>query len=1165
MIAISLKRPVTVTMVVCLIVVLGVISYLRLGRDLLPDIAYPSLTVQTNYEGAAPQEVEEYITKPLESALATVKGKRNISSISREGVSLITIEFEWGHDMQFAILHVREKLDVARFQAGFPQDADRPNILRWDPSSKPIVGLAITGDAPILEIKEGVREVIKPRLEQLEGIAFAQISGDVERVIDVEVNRDRLALFNIPLTDMTSAVRAANANIAGGTIRKGRYRYTLRTLGEFVSVNEINDVVVARRNGRDIRVADVATVHDTIKDRSAIATVNGKEAIGLLVYKEAGSNTIEATKLVQGLLTELNKPGSAYQITLAFQEAQFIEQALNNVWTSLIFGGFFAFLVLVLFLEDLKSPLFIFTSIPIAIITTLTLMYFQGISLNVMSLGGLALGVGMLVDNSIVVLENIYRYRQEGMDALKAAYRGAVEVAMPVAASTFTTIAVFFPIVYLEGVAGALFGEQAWTVTYSLSSSLVVSLTVLPLLTALSSILEGRDSLPAQLKAMTRLDAETYPRNLLFWKPWELIIAILAVTFVAAYFKVEWKWIAVVVGGVTFLPSVMFLLKWLMTYLFAWLFQAMTMSFHLIGMGCQWVLDKAVLPVFNYCYAIFEKIYHAILVWALDNKLATLTLSLGVVCLSAYLGLHLKRELMPKSATGQFTVDIKLEPGTALEATALVVEDIERLLDADGAVAIVFSQVGASEANLAQLLQDSGTNTAEMSIKLKEAYVSLAEVYRLSEKLRAYGKQRYPGMTLSVKESESALADLLSSEGGSGLSVQIDGEHFEDLYLASNMVVEVFGEIPGLKDIKTTMTRDYPQIQIKLRRDNIVRYGFSLSQVGSFLSGGMRGDLATQFKEFDRQIDVRVRFSESDREDFEKVLDTVLTSPDGTAVPLYELLEVKPIRGIKEVRRSNQRRIALVTANLSGKKISEVAPLVQAKLDLLKVPKGISRPKLTGEQEGLMHSLNQLLMAFLLSALLVYMIMAAQFESLKDPFVVMFAVPMGIVGAVLMMYIFDQSINIMSLIGFVVLSGIVVNDAIVKVDFIKNARAAGSTTRDAIFTASRVRLRPILMTTVTTVLGLWPMAFSVVPKFMNISFIHAIVLVIDERLAPLGLTPLEQLFSPRGSEIQQPLAIAIIGGISLATMLTLVLIPLLYEVISGRDPIKAAPSEEASA
>ncbi len=1162
MISTSLRRPVTVSMFVSAIVVFGVISYLELGRDLLPDIAYPSLTIQTRYEGAAPQEVEEFITKRLESSLATVKGKRKLSSISREAMSLITIEFEWGQDMQIATLNVREKLDVARFQAGFPQDADRPSILRWDPSAKPIMGLAITGDAPILQLKEGVREIIKPRMEQVEGIAFAQISGDIERVIDVEVDREKLSLYGLTIQDLSNAIGRANANIAGGTIKKGRYRYSLRTLGEFDSVEEINSVVVGRRAGADIRIADIALVRDTTKDREAMATVNGDQAIGLLIYKEAGANTIQATQLAKDLIEELAEESPDYAITIAFEEAKFIEQALNNVWVSLIFGGFFAFIVLVLFLSDLKSPIFIFISIPIAIITTLVLMYFTEISLNIMSLGGLALGVGMLVDNSIVVLENIYRYREQGHKPLDAAFRGAREVAMPVAASTLTTIAVFFPIVYLEGIAGALFGEQALTVTYSLASSLVVSLTVLPLLTALSTILEGRDTLPARLTPMPKMEADSNPRTPVFWRWWEFLIAALALFMVASYFKVEWKQSLKILGALALLPLALFLGKWIVTFLLSWILQALAMLISLVKNGVQVLLDYVFIPVFNFIYDNFERGYHAVLRWALNSKLVALSLAIALMTFAVIAAQNLKRELMPKSATGQFTIDAKLPPGTALEVTAQVIERIEKGLLEDEAVAVVFSQIGASDANLNQLLKDSGTNTAQISVKLEENMISLSQVYRLSELVRQLSAET-PGMKVSFTESESSFEDLLASEGGSGFVVQVDGENFADLYRANDLIMGALREIDGLQDVKTTLTRDYPQIEVDLNRENIERYGFGISEVGQFLAGGMRGEQATEYKEFDRNIDVRVRFSEADRENFERVLETVVTSPEGTAVPLAQLINARLIQSAKEIRRINQRRVAMISANLAGMKISEVTPQVEQALDQLALPLSVSKPQIVGEQEGIRNSFGQLAMAFMLSALLVYMIMAGQFESMRFPFVVILTVPMGLVGTVFMLYTFDESINIMSLIGLIVLSGIVVNDAIVKVDFINQARKEGATVREAVLKASRVRLRPIMMTTATTVLGLTPMAFGVAPRIMNSEVLRPLVEALDARLIAWGISPISELFSARGSEIQQPLALVVIGGLTVATLLTLILIPIFYELFAGKSEHKTNRKRES--
>jgi len=680
MIRLSLNRPVTIAMVVAALLVFGFISYNRLGRDLLPDIAYPSLTVMTDYEGAAPQEVEEFITKRLESALATVQGKRRLTSVSREGVSLITIEFDWGEDMQIATLNVREKLDGARFQQGFPEDADRPNILQWDPSSKPIVGLAIHAPGTLVQLKDGVKELIKPRLEQIDGVALAQLTGDVERVIEIEVNRDKLVLFNLTLSDIGNAVQRGNATIAGGSIKKGRYRYSLRTLGEFNSEKEIGDVVVARRGSTLIRVKDVAIVQDTIKDRESMTFVNGKEAVGLLVYKESGSNTIEVTRAIKSVMVSLEEEFESYDLTLAFEDAKFIEQALNNVWVAILFGGFFAFLVLILFLGDLKSPFFIFVSIPIALITTLICMLAFDLTLNLMSLGGLALGIGMLVDNSIVVLENIYRHLGLGKTPIRAALIGAREVAAPVAASTFTTIAVFFPIVYLKGISGALFGEQALTVTFSLMSSLLVSLTVLPVLTALVEIMKGRNKPSVQMDPIPLIERDFNPRNLWYWKWWEFIIVLVVAVAVASYFKFTWDTILWIAGGIALLPAVLTILKWVLTLFFSWLFQLTAVLFFLCIAGLQFVIDKILLPIFNTIYDAFFKIYHRVLVWSLDRKLVVIILAFVLLAISFYGAKHLKMELMPKSATGQFSIELRLPPGTAIEVTADVINKCEDFL-----------------------------------------------------------------------------------------------------------------------------------------------------------------------------------------------------------------------------------------------------------------------------------------------------------------------------------------------------------------------------------------------------------------------------------------------------------------------------------------------------
>jgi len=477
---IAVKRPITTAMFFIGIVMIGVISWLRLAVDLLPDLSYPRLTIWTKYRNVAPEEVESFITEPVESALTTIPGIKKISSVSQEGVSQVRIDFEWGTNMDYTTLMVREKLDKVRFDR-FPDDASRPVIIRVDPSSQPILSLSVSGE-DLRELKESANAIIKRRLEQIDGVALATITGGLDREIHVDVDVEKMMTLGVSLSDISGALRFANAPGATGHIRKGRFRYSLRTLGEFSRLDEMKNVVVNRQEGRLVYLKDVASVKDSFRERDNITRYNGDESIGLIIQKEAGSNTVTVSKRVHEVIGQLEEEFPQFSISTAYDQAEFISHSINNVIQVIIFGGILAFLVLFLFLRDYRNPVNIAIAIPISILATFSLLYFSDVSLNIMSLGGLALGIGMLVDNSIVVLENIFRHRQEGKDISEAAVLGAKEITMAVSASTFTTVSVFFPIIFVEGIAGQLFRDQALTITFSLLCSLIVSLTLLPMM-----------------------------------------------------------------------------------------------------------------------------------------------------------------------------------------------------------------------------------------------------------------------------------------------------------------------------------------------------------------------------------------------------------------------------------------------------------------------------------------------------------------------------------------------------------------------------------------------------------------------------------------------------------------------------------------------------------
>jgi len=493
----AIKRPVTTFMFFLGIVLLGFVSLRELSVDLLPDISYPRLSVVTEYPGVAPEEIETFVTLPLEAAVSRIPGLRRVESVSKEGQSFMTLEFSWGTDMDFAMLHTREKLDGAPI----PEQAEDPTIIPLDPQSKPIMVLAISGDRSLLELKEFSEELIKPRLEQIEGIGSAEIVGGVEREIQVEVNPKLLSLYGLTIDQIAGRIDDFNQNLQGGTIRKGRFKYALRVVGEFELLSEIGEISLKRTEERGvIRLKDVAQIQDSIKERQGITKLNEKESIGVLVRKESGANTVKVTRTTHEVLEDIKKENPGTKILVVSEQARYIEEAISSVLRSIILGGILAFFVLFIFLQDLKTPIIIAVVIPISIIATFNLLYFIDITLNIMSLGGLALGVGMLVDNSIVVSESIFRHKGLGKNLLDAAFTGTKEVGMAVTASTLTTISVFLPVIYVHGVAGQLFKDQAFTVTFALLSSLIVSLTLLPVLSSRKFEIEKKEEEPEEKK-----------------------------------------------------------------------------------------------------------------------------------------------------------------------------------------------------------------------------------------------------------------------------------------------------------------------------------------------------------------------------------------------------------------------------------------------------------------------------------------------------------------------------------------------------------------------------------------------------------------------------------------------------------------------------------------
>ncbi len=1022
----AMNRPTTTMMFTLAVVLLGAISLRQLSLDLMPDISYPRLSVMTQYPGVAPEEIETLVTAPLEAAVGRIPGLRRVESVSKEGVSFLTLEFAWGSNMDFTMLHAREALDGARER--LPEGATSPAITPMDPQSKPILVLALAGEGELLDLKEFAEELIKPRLEQIEGIASAEITGGIEREIQVEIDPDRLALYGLTVDDVAARVDAFNRNLQGGTIRKGTFQYAVRVVGEFESVKEIGEIGIKTTQERGVvRLLDIARIRDGIKERQGMTRLDRKDSIGILVHKEAGANTVQTTKLAKAVLDQVRKENPKVDIRVVSEQASYIESVVDAVKNEIFQGAILVFLVVLLFLQEFKTPIIINIVIPISIIATFNLMYFCGITLNIMSLGGLALGVGMLDDCADVVSENIFRHRSMGKRTAQAAYDGVREVGGAVAATALTTIVVFLPIIYVRGVAGPLFKDAALTVSFSLLASMILALTLLPMLQARWVI--------------KRIKKSIFQR--IFWPFWQLL--------------------------------------------------------------------KLVFRGFNAVYRPFVARYRGWLVWSLDHKGFISVVSLLFIGVTFFIGLQLPREHMPKIRAVSFEVSLRTPVDYSLDQTAGIVESLEAHLRTVKPVKKTFSQIGLIS-GMESVSPDAALNAAKIYVEVEKSVDWEPALNSLRRKLADF-----PDVKYSIAGEQSVLADFLTFSL-SEISLKVQGSELDRLNAIAGDLVERLKAIPGLVDVNAASGEGKPEFQIKIRKDALDKYsGLTPGDISSRLVRAVRGKFAdTKFNEMEKKFDILVRLGEESRATLDSILNGVLAHK-GRLIPLRELVTVEPARGPQEIRRENQQREIIVSANLRGVKLSRVVPVINEAIRKIDLPESY-QIAFGGEQEEMSKSFRSLMLALGLAALLTYMIMAAQFESLLHPFLVMLTLPMGAAGAFVALWLGGQSLNVMAIIGMVVLVGLVVDDAIVEIDYINQLRRGGKGLRAAVVEGCMTRLRAILMASLDTVAGLIPMA--------------------------LGLQ--------RGSELLQPLGIVVAGGLLFSTLLTLILIPVVYEVVEAR-------------
>ena len=1005
----AVRRRVTILMVALAVVAFGSVSLARLTLDLLPDISYPSLTVQAELPDTAPGEVENLLTRPVEEAVGVLRGLQEIHSVTRSGITEVTLQFAWGADMDDLAMEVREKLD----RLTLPDEAEEPIVLRYDPALDPILRLALTGSDDLTLLRRVAQKEVKEGLESLDGVAAAVVKGGEEEEIQIELNQGRLLALGLTPEQVGQVLASSNINRPGGRLESLENQYLVRTLNEFDSLKEIADLAINPLGQAPVRLADVADVRWGTKEREEITRVDGRESVEIALYKEGDANTVTVAKEVKEALrrVERNLP-TGMGLTVLFDQSRFIEQAVNEVRDSAIVGGGLAILVLWAFLRSKRPTLIIATAIPLSVIATFILMYRLDVSLNIMSLGGLTLGIGMLVDSSIVVLEAIHRRIRLGDSPPVAAIEGTAEVGGAVVASVLTTVAVFFPIVFVEGIAGQLFRDQALTVTFSLLASLVVSITLIPML---SSFGHRGTKAPAEPAPVLREADEGVP-----------------------------------LGAVS-------------------------------------------------------RGYERFVRGALAHPLVTLGVATALFAASILVVPRLGSELIPPLTEGEFYFEAVLPEGTPLAVTDRAIRDMEAAADAEPGVATTFSTVGSRLVSGGLALKTKDENLGQLNVVLEDRSDETNE-HAVAERLRAKF-ERVPN--LLAKLGRPSFFSLKTP-----VEAIFYGENLEQLRDYTIALLPKVKEVAGLADVRASMEAGNPELSVRFDRDRLAAFGLSIREVSSGLHDRVQGVVVSRFREEDRHIDIRVRNREADRKDISDIENLVVAERDGVPVTLSAVASIEPARGPAEIHRIQQTRAAIVTGEVSGRSLGSVSDDVRALVAANPPPSGVTFA-LAGQNEEMKRSFDSLNFALLLAIFLVYLVMAGTFESLVHPFIILFTMPLALVGAVMGLFAGGFTISVISLIGVIFLAGVVVNNAIVLVDAVNRFRRLGMEKLDAVVRAGNVRLRPILMTTLTTVLGLLPMAIG------------------------FG----------EGAELRQPLAVVVSFGLAVSTILTLVVIPVVYMMV----------------
>ncbi|RXT15260.1 efflux RND transporter permease subunit [Ammoniphilus sp. CFH 90114] len=1009
----SLRRPVTVWMIIVAMLIFGFVSFPKMAVDLYPELNLPVAVVVTSVDGGTPAEVEKLVTKPIEEALASVSNIDQISSNSVGGASQVIVQFNWGTDLDQATLDMRDKVDLIRGM--LPDSANTPQILRFDPNAQPVVTLALTGSEDTANLKSVADNMIKPRLERIDGVASVGVIGGQDRLVEVMLDPLKLETYGITVDQIRQSLASSNLSGSAGSVKLGDEKLSIRVQGEFKDIESIAETPLSMPGG-SIPLKDVAVVTDKLADITQLTYLNGEPSLGLSITKASGGNTVQVAEMVH---KEIEKLGTDLpddlKLTVIVDTSKYIKDSINTVAEHAVLGGLFAILVLYLFLNSARSTLVVSIVIPISIVATFSMMYFSGQTINLISLSGLLLGLGSLVDFAVVILENIFRLRQQGKGMLEAAKEGSKQVGNAVMASALAQIVVFVPIIFVDGIAAELFGPLALTVIFSHIAALVVSIMLVPMLSS-----RWIKTVPDE----SIYHSGTYKgRNPVIW--------------------------------------------------------------------------------FNIGFEKLSKTYGNLLSWALKKRKTvfawTVALFVGAVGLMPMVGM----EFIPKMDQGQLSVSIKMPNGTVLEQTADVVSQVEAVVKDIPELDKVYTSIGSSGGPAA--LSTGVSNRAQLDVML----VDLQERTRSTEQVMMELREKLnfiPDAEINVTEAQEG-----GGMTGSPLQLNLRGDNLEVLKDIADIIVAEVEQVEGTFNVKTSLDSTGQEFQIVVDPKRLSQYGLTTGQVLNSVRTAFDGQKVTQYRTGDDEIDVKLKLPAEFKQDVTYLERLRITTPQGASVALSSVASIVKEDVPQTIRRANQTREVQITADIAGRDLGSITRDVEEKLNRLNLPEGYQL-QYGGQNQQMTDSFMKLGLAMLLAIVFVYMVMAAQFESLFSPFIIMFSIPPTFIGVVVGLAVTGHSLSVMAIIGYILLIGIVVNNAIVLIDYINQLRQQGMERDQAVLEAGPVRLRPILMTTLSTILAILPLAFG----------------------------------GGSGNEGQAPMAIVVAFGLSFSTLITLILIPVVY-------------------